>query len=54
MDTLRGARHHQPKQKTSLIAALTAYLRLLLDRIADHNISRIGELTPWNLRPDAA
>jgi transposase len=30
-----------------------AYLRLILDRIADHNINRIGELTPWNLRPDA-
>jgi len=29
-----------------------AYLRLLLDRIADHNINRIGELAPWNLRPD--
>ena len=29
-----------------------AYLRLLLDRIADHNINRIGELAPWNLRPN--
>ena len=31
-----------------------AYLRMLLDRIADHPIRRIGELAPWNLRPDAA
>ncbi|MCZ8149771.1 MAG: hypothetical protein O9325_18210, partial [Roseomonas sp.] len=29
------------------------YLRMLLDRIADHPINRIGELAPWNLRPDA-
>ncbi|MBR0642934.1 IS66 family transposase [Roseomonas hellenica] len=27
-----------------------AYLRVLLDRIADHPINRIGELAPWNLR----
>ena len=26
-----------------------AYLRVLLDRIADHPINRIGELAPWNL-----
>jgi transposase len=31
-----------------------AYLRVLLGRIADHPINRIGELAPWNLRPDAA
>lgn len=31
-----------------------AYLRVLLDRIAAHPINRIGELAPWNLRPDAA
>jgi hypothetical protein len=31
-----------------------AYLRVLLDRIADHSINRIGELAPWNLRPDTA
>jgi len=31
-----------------------AYLRVLLDRIAHHPINRIGELAPWNLRPDAA
>jgi hypothetical protein len=31
-----------------------AYLRVLLDRIADHPINRIGELAPWNLRPNAA
>ena len=30
------------------------YLRVLLERIADHSINRIGELAPWNLRPDAA
>jgi len=29
-----------------------AYLRVLLDRIADHHINRIGELAPWNLRPE--
>ena len=31
-----------------------AYLRVLLDRIADHPINRIGELAPCNLRPDAS
>jgi transposase len=31
-----------------------AYLRVLLDRITDHPINRIGELAPWNLRPNAA
>ena len=29
-----------------------AYLRVLLERIASHPINRIGELAPWNLRPD--
>ncbi len=28
-----------------------AYLRMLLDRIADHPINRIGEFAPWHLRP---
>jgi hypothetical protein len=27
-----------------------AYLRHILTHIADHPISRIGELLPWNLR----
>jgi transposase len=31
-----------------------AYLRVLLERIADHPIRRIGELASWNLRPDTA
>ena len=31
-----------------------AYLRLLLDHIADHPINRIGDLAPWNLRPETA
>lgn len=31
-----------------------AYLRVLLDRIADHPINRIGDLAPWILRPDTA
>jgi transposase len=31
-----------------------AYLRVLLHRIAAHPINRIGELAPWNLRPDTA
>ena len=31
-----------------------AYLRILLDRIAAHPINRIGDLAPWNLRPDNA
>ncbi|SFL15699.1 IS66 family transposase [Falsiroseomonas stagni] len=29
-----------------------AYLRVLLDRIADHPINRIDHLAPWNLRPN--
>lgn len=28
------------------------YLRVLLERIADHSINRIGELAPWNLQHD--
>lgn len=28
-----------------------AYLRTLLERVADHPINRIGELAPWHLRP---
>jgi hypothetical protein len=31
-----------------------AYLRLLLDRIADHPFNRIGEFAPWNARPETA
>jgi transposase len=31
-----------------------AYLRVLVERIADHPINRIGELAPWNLRPVTA
>ena len=27
-----------------------AYLRVLLERIADHPINRIGDLAPWNLQ----
>lgn len=30
-----------------------AYLRVRLDRLADHPINRIGELAPWNLQADA-
>jgi lambda family phage portal protein len=30
------------------------YLRVLLERIADHPINGIGNLAPWNLRPDVA
>jgi len=28
-----------------------AYLRVLLSRIADHPINRIGDLMPWKLEP---
>jgi len=31
-----------------------AYLHVLLERIADHSINRIGDLVPWNLRPSSA
>jgi hypothetical protein len=30
------------------------HLRVLLDRIADHHINRVGDLAPWNLKPDIA
>ena len=30
-----------------------AYLRTLLERVADHPINRIGELAPWHLRPSS-
>jgi hypothetical protein len=29
------------------------YLRVLLERIAEHPINRIGQLAPWNLKPHA-
>jgi transposase len=36
------------------MAVLKDYLRRVLERIADHPISRIAELLPWNLGGSSA
>ena len=41
--------HHTPQPLPDEFCGRDTYLRHVLERIADHPITRIQELLPWNL-----